>query len=64
MTSRIEIDARRAGGTPVIRGTRIPVEVIVEQLAAGETRESLLRGYPELTAEDIEAAVQSNLWPN
>jgi uncharacterized protein (DUF433 family) len=35
---RIEIDPRRCGGTPVIRGTRIPVAVLLDQLAAGESR--------------------------
>ena len=58
MTSRIEIDPRRAGGSPVFVGTRIPVEVILELLAAGEPEESLLRGYPELTREDLDAALQ------
>lgn len=57
MQQRIEIDPRRCGGTPVIRGTRIPVAVILDQLATGETWDSLLRGYPELTRDDIEAAL-------
>src|SRR5262249_42211076 len=58
MTSRIEIDPHRAGGSPVFVGTRIPVEVILELLAAGEPEESLLRGYPELTREDLDAALR------
>ncbi len=57
MTDRIEIDPRRCGGSPVVRGTRIPVVVILEQLAAGESWESLLEGYPELTREDIQAVL-------
>jgi uncharacterized protein (DUF433 family) len=57
MFERIEIDPRRCGGAPVVRGTRIPVAVILDQLAAGETSESLLAGYPELTREDIQAAL-------
>lgn len=57
ITDRIEIDPRCAGGTPVIKGTRIPVAVILEQLAAGESWESLLIGYPELTRPDIQAAL-------
>jgi uncharacterized protein (DUF433 family) len=48
MFDRIEIDPRRCGGTPVIRGTRIPVAVILDQLAMRETWESILQGYPEL----------------
>ena len=55
---RIEIDPRVCGGKPVIRGTRIPVAVLVAQFAAGETWEALLRGYPELTHADLEAALR------
>ncbi|MGA2060680.1 MAG: DUF433 domain-containing protein [Thermoguttaceae bacterium] len=57
MFERIEIDPRRCGGSPVIRGTRIPVAVIIDQLASGETWDSLLKGYPELTIDDIRAAL-------
>ena len=57
MFDRIEIDPRRCGGTPVIKGTRIPVAVILDQMAAGESWESLLEGYPGLSREDIRAAV-------
>jgi len=55
MLERIEIDPRRCGGTPVVKGTRIPVAVILDQLAGGETWQSLLEGYPDLTREDIQA---------
>jgi uncharacterized protein (DUF433 family) len=58
MFERIEIDPRVCGGKPVVRGTRIPVTVILDQLAAGEAWDSILRGYPELTPEDIRAALQ------
>ncbi len=57
MLQRIEIDPRRCGGTPVVKGTRIPVAVILDQLAAGETWDSVLAGYPELTREDIQAVL-------
>ena len=57
MLERIEIDPLVCGGTPVIRGTRIPVAVLLEQLAAGESWESLLDGYPGLSVEDIQAAL-------
>ena len=43
-------------GKPVITGTRIPVELILEKFAAGETIEQLLEAYPRLTAEGIRAA--------
>lgn len=57
MLERIEMDPRRCGGSPVIRGTRIPVAVILDQMACGETWETLLKGYPELTREDLQAAI-------
>ena len=58
MFERIEIDPRRCAGTPVVKGTRIPVAVILDQLATGQPWDSLLEGYPELTREDIQAALQ------
>jgi uncharacterized protein (DUF433 family) len=57
MSDRIEIDPRRCGGTPVVKGTRIPVAVILDELASGETWDSLLKGYPELSREDIQAVL-------
>jgi len=56
-TERIEINPRVCGGKPVIRGTRIPVAVLVDQLAEGESWDSMRRGYPELTEDDIRAAL-------
>jgi len=44
-------------GKPVVAGTRITVEVILEKLAAGETMEQLLDSYPRLTREAILAAL-------
>jgi uncharacterized protein (DUF433 family) len=58
MIDRIEINPRVCGGQPVIKGTRIPVAVILDQLAKVESWDSLLRGYPELRREDIQAALQ------
>jgi uncharacterized protein (DUF433 family) len=54
---RVELNPRVCNGKPVIRGTRIPVSVILEQIAEGEPWEALLAGYPELTKEDIQAAL-------
>jgi uncharacterized protein (DUF433 family) len=54
---RIEINSEVMVGKPVIRGTRIPVEIILEKLAAGLTREDLLKSYPRLAAEDVSAAL-------
>jgi uncharacterized protein (DUF433 family) len=58
MRERIEINPRVCGGQPVIKGTRIPVATVLEQLAEDESWDSLLRGYPELTREDVHAALQ------
>ena len=55
---RIEIDPRVCAGQPVVKGTRIPVAVVMEHLASGETWDSLLQGYPELKREDISAALR------
>ncbi len=57
MEDRIEINPRVCGGQPVIKGTRISVAAVLEQLAAGESWDLLLRGYPELTRADIQAAL-------
>ena len=58
MMDRIEINPRVCGGQPVVKGTRISVAVLLEQLAGGEAWDSILRGYPELTRADIEAALR------
>ena len=44
-------------GKPVVAGTRITVELILEKLAAGETIEQILRAHPRLTEEGIRAAL-------
>jgi len=54
---RVELNPRVCNGKPVIRGTRIPVSVILEQIAEGESWEAILAGYPELTKEDIQDAL-------
>ncbi len=54
---RIELNPRICNGKPVIKGTRIPVSVILEQIAEGEPWGALLAGYPELKKEDIQAAL-------
>jgi uncharacterized protein (DUF433 family) len=57
MMDRIELNPRVCNGKPVIKGTRIPVSVILEQIAEGETLDTLIAGYPELKKEDIQAAL-------
>ena len=54
---RIEIDSKVMLGKPVIRGTRIPVELILRKLGEGATVEDLLDAYPHLTTDDVRAAL-------
>jgi len=54
---RIEINVRRLMGKPVIKGTRIPVSLIIELVANGLKPSEIIREYPELTLEDIKAAL-------
>jgi uncharacterized protein (DUF433 family) len=58
MSERVEINPRVCGGQPVIKGTRISVAAILEQLAEDESWDKLLRGYPELTRVDIQASLE------
>jgi len=57
VTDRIDIDPKVMMGKPVIRGTRIPVELLLRKLAEGATEADLLDAYPRLTREDIHAAI-------
>lgn len=54
---RIEVNSGVMMGKPVIKGTRIPVELILRKLGEGATGESLLDAYPSLSREDIQAAL-------
>ena len=54
---RIEINPDVMLGKPVIRGTRIPVELILRKLGEGATEDDLLDAYPRLTKADIRAAL-------
>lgn len=57
LRDRIELNPKVCNGKPVIKGTRIPVFVVLEQIAAGESWNDILAGYPELTKEDLQAAL-------
>ena len=57
VTDRIEVNPKVMMGKPVIRGTRIPVELILRKLSQGATETDLLDAYPRLTREDIQAAI-------
>jgi uncharacterized protein (DUF433 family) len=56
--SRIVLDDKILAGKPIIRGTRISVEHIVALLAEGWTNEQILKNYPMLKRQDIEAALK------
>lgn len=53
----IQADPAVLAGKPVVRGTRIPVELILEKLGAGESVEQVLAAHPRLTIEAIQAAM-------
>jgi uncharacterized protein (DUF433 family) len=55
--NRIEVNPRVMLGKPVIRGTRITVELLLRKLGEGATEKELLDAYPRLTQEDIRAAM-------
>jgi uncharacterized protein (DUF433 family) len=54
---RITADPKILVGKPVVKGTRIAVEFVVDLLAAGWTHEQILDNYPNLTADDIRACL-------
>jgi uncharacterized protein (DUF433 family) len=57
LLQRISVDPRVCFGKPCIRGTRIWVSLIVDNLAEGVSEQEILAAYPQLTREDILAAL-------
>lgn len=57
MFNRITSNPSILGGKPIVRGTRISVEIIMEWIASGATRGQIVDRYPHLTTEDIEQAI-------
>jgi uncharacterized protein (DUF433 family) len=57
MTNRIQIDPSVMLGKPVIRNTRIPVELLLHKLSEGATTADILDAYPRLTEDDIRACL-------
>jgi uncharacterized protein (DUF433 family) len=57
LCERIVVDPEVLAGKPVIRGTRLAVEFILELLAAGQSEEDILANYPGLTREDVLACL-------
>jgi uncharacterized protein (DUF433 family) len=62
MFDRITFDPKILGGRAAIRGMRIPVSVIVGQIAHGATQDEVLREYPDLEREDVEQALAYAAW--
>jgi uncharacterized protein (DUF433 family) len=58
LLSRITTSPEIFGGKPIIRGLRIPVELILSLLAQGESIESVLEDYPDLERDDIRACLE------
>ncbi|MEK6937196.1 MAG: DUF433 domain-containing protein [Nanoarchaeota archaeon] len=58
ISERITVKPEILSGKPIIRGTRISVELILELIASGMSVEDILKGYPHLKKEDILAAVE------
>lgn len=57
LLNRIETNSNIMFGKPVIKGTRLPVEIILEKLAFGETEDEILKEYPFIKKEDIKASL-------
>jgi len=57
LLDRIKINPKIMVGKPVIKGTRVPVELILKMLSQGISTEEILGEYPHLTKEDIQAAL-------
>lgn len=62
MFDRITFDPHLLGGRAGIRGLRIPVSVIVGQIAHGASVEEILAGYPDLEREDVQQAIEHAAW--
>jgi uncharacterized protein (DUF433 family) len=58
LSERITRNPEVLGGKPIIRGTRIAVELVNDWLESGVPREQILEDYPHLTAADLEAAAK------
>ena len=57
LLERITVDPKIFGGKPIIRGRRLAVEHVLGMLAAGDTVETILEGYPWLEPQDIQACL-------
>ena len=62
MFDRITFDSKIMGGRACVRGIRIPVSVIVGQIAHGASFDEILEAHPDLEREDIQQAVEYAAW--
>jgi uncharacterized protein (DUF433 family) len=60
--TRISIDPRVCGGKPCLRGLRIPVSVVLAQLATGQTPQQIADEYPELEVDDVLECLRYAAW--
>jgi len=58
LNERISTDPRICGGEPCVKGTRIPVHIVLGHLAAGDDRETILKNFSRITEEDIRACFE------
>ncbi len=58
LIDRITVDSALCNGKPTIRGKRITVQTILEFLSAGDTKQEILKQYPTLVSEDIDACLK------
>ena len=56
LNERIEMNPEIMGGKPVIKGTRVPVEIVLRKLGGGMTPDEIIADHPRLMLEDIRAA--------
>jgi len=74
LLKRITVNPKIFGGKPIIRGRRLAVEHVLSMLAAGDSAETILQGYPWLEKEDVQACLvyarrlvgheRVELWPS
>ncbi len=58
LKERIIVDPKVLAGKPVVKGTRIPVYVILEAIEAGQTIKDITETYPDLNEKDVKAAIR------
>ena len=57
MNERIVVDPKICGGEPTVRGTRIPVSLVLQMLEGGDSIDDILRGYPSLSRRAVQTGI-------